>query len=182
MRKMPQDAVDYVAEGLKESLFFKRNTEDKTRENLEAEKAKLQNRLSVMYEDRLDRKISDEFYNQRFTEYSKKIKDLDTLISRYTYADIDYYQFGVKTLELAKNSAILYENAKPDEKRELLGFLLQNSKLIDQKPQFTYGKPFDRVRQRAESELCFILERVRGIEPLSRPWQGRIMPLYYTRL
>ncbi len=151
MQKMPQDAVDYVAEGLKESLFFKRNTEDRTRENLEAEKAKLQNRLSVMYEDRLDRKISDEFYNQRFAEYSKKIKDLDTLISRYTYADIDYYQFGVKTLELAKNAAILYENAKPDEKRELLGFLLQNSKLIDQKPQFTYGKPFDRVRQRAES-------------------------------
>ncbi len=151
MHKMPQDAVDYVAEGLKQSLYFKRNTEDVTREKLEAEKAKLQNRLSVMYEDRLDRKISDEFYNQRFAEYSKKIKDLDTLISKYTYADIDYYQFGVKTLELAKNAAILYENAKPDEKRELLGFLLQNSKLIDQKPQFTYGKPFDRVRQRAES-------------------------------
>ena len=24
-------------------------------------------------------------------------------------------------------------------------------------------------------------ERVRGIEPPSRPWEGRILPLYYTR-
>ncbi len=149
--EMPQDAVDYVAEGLKQSLYLKRNTEDKTREQLEAEKNKLQNRLSVLYEDKLDRVISDEFYNQKFNEYSEKIKALDTLISKYTYADIDYYQFGVKTLELAKTAAILYKNALPDEKRELLNFLLQNSTLKSQTPQFTYGKPFDRVRQRALS-------------------------------
>lgn len=28
----------------------------------------------------------------------------------------------------------------------------------------------------------FCLERLRGIEPLSRPWQGRIIPLYYSRV
>ena len=131
---MPQDALDYVAEGLKESLYFKRNTEDKTRLKLETEKTKLQNRLSVLYEDRLDRKISEEFYDQKFNEYSGKIKDLDSLISKYTYADIDYYQFGVKTLELAKRAAELYENALPEEKSELLHFLLSNSPLIAQKP------------------------------------------------
>lgn len=149
--KMPQEAVDYVTEGLKQSLFFKRNTEDKTRLKLEAEKSKLQNRLSVLYEDKLDRVIAEDFYNQKFEEYSQKIKDLDTLISKYTYADIDYYQFGSKTLELAKNAAELYKNALPAEKRELLNFLLLNSTLTAQKPQFTYGKPFDRVRQRVES-------------------------------
>ncbi len=149
--EMPQDAVDYVAEGLKQSLYFKRSTVDRTRVKMEAEKSKLQNRLSVLYEDKLDRNISEEFYNQKFEEYSKKIKDLDTLISTYTYADIDYYQFGSKTLELAKRAAELYKNAKPDEKRELLGFLLQNSSLTAQTPQFTYRKPFDRVRQRALS-------------------------------
>ena len=25
------------------------------------------------------------------------------------------------------------------------------------------------------------MERVTGIEPVSRPWQGRIIPVYYTR-
>lgn len=151
LSKMQQDTVEYVADGLKQSLYFKRATVDRTRQKMEAEKAKLQNRLSVLYEDRLDRVISEDFYTQRFNEYSEKIKDLDTQISKYTYADIDYYQFGVKTLELAKRAAELYENAKPDEKSELLHFLLLNSPLTDQTPQFTYRKPFDRVRQRALS-------------------------------
>ena len=67
------------------------------------------------------------------------------LISKYTYADIDFYQFGAKTLELTKTAAILYKNALPEEKRELLNFLLLNSTLLAQKPQFNYTKPFDRV-------------------------------------
>lgn len=25
------------------------------------------------------------------------------------------------------------------------------------------------------------IERVRGVEPLSRPWQGRVIPIYNTR-
>ena len=28
---------------------------------------------------------------------------------------------------------------------------------------------------------CALLERVRGIEPLSIPWEGIILPMYYTR-
>ena len=32
--------------------------------------------------------------------------------------------------------------------------------------------------QKSESE---ILERDTGIEPVSRPWEGRIMPLYESR-
>ena len=28
---------------------------------------------------------------------------------------------------------------------------------------------------------CAILERVRGIEPLFHPWEGRVLPMYYTR-
>jgi hypothetical protein len=30
-----------------------------------------------------------------------------------------------------------------------------------------------------KSEIC--LERDRGIEPLSQPWQGRVLPLYQSR-
>lgn len=148
---MPPDAIEYVTEGLKQSLYFKRDTEDRTRLKLETEKTKLQNRLGVLYEDKLDRTITEEFYNSKFKEYSIRIKDLDTLVSKYTYADIDYYQFGAKTLELSRIAATLYKKALPEEKRELLNFLLQNSSLKAQIPLFIYSKPFDKVRQRALS-------------------------------
>jgi len=80
------------------------DTEDKIRDNLVKEKTKLQNRLDVLYEDKLDRKISDEFYDNKFNLYSKKILELDEKISQYTKQDINYYEFGSKILELAKNA------------------------------------------------------------------------------
>jgi hypothetical protein len=30
--------------------------------------------------------------------------------------------------------------------------------------------------------FVYEMERVRGIEPLSRPWEGRILPMNYTRV
>lgn len=32
-----------------------------------------------------------------------------------------------------------------------------------------------------ELENHYRMERVRGIGPLSHPWEGRILPMYYTR-
>ena len=38
------------------------------------------------------------------------------------------------------------------------------------------------LKKKAPTEVeAFFLERVTGIEPVSRPWQGRIIPVYYTR-
>lgn len=149
--KMPQEAVDYVAEGLKQSLYLKRNTEDKTRQKLEEEKSKLQNRLDRLYEDKLDGVVSQEFYGQKSEEYSARIKELDSHISQYTHADLDYYDFGNKTLELAKKASVLYKNANPEEKRELLGFLLSDSVLFNKKAVFSYKKPFNRIAERVSS-------------------------------
>lgn len=145
---MPQKAIDYVTNGLKQSLNLKRNTEDKAKQNLEEQKQKLENRMSVLYEDRLDRTITKDFYDRKSAEYETKVKDLEQKISRYTQADFDYYQFGSKILELANKASFLYKNALPEEKRELLGFLLSNSQLKDEKVLINYKKPFDRVLNR----------------------------------
>ena len=37
------------------------------------------------------------------------------------------------------------------------------------------------VKNAENFQQCAILERVRGIGPLSHPWEGRILPMYYTR-
>ena len=151
LEKIPDDTVPYVAEGLRRSLYAKRETEDKTKEKLEVEKKKYENRLGVLYEDKLDRIIDEDFYNKKSAEYEAKIKELDQQISKRTLADIDYYKFGSKILELAKRASFLYENGNDKEKQELLNFLLLNSSLRDEKLCISYKKPFDKVYQRA---LC----------------------------
>lgn len=149
--KMPQQAVDDVKEGLKQSLSIKRNIEDKRKQQLEEEKAKLEKRLDALYEDKVDEVITTGFYTKKSEEYSERIKELDGLLSKYTQANLDYYDFGVKTLELAKKASFLYKNAKPEEKQELLGFLLSHSVLFNKKALFSYKKPFAAIAERVSS-------------------------------
>jgi len=147
--QVPEKTISYIKQGLKSSLNLKRETEDKTRENLETRKKKLQNNLSTLYEDRLEKVVTTEFYKKKFKEYSDEIEDLEDKINRHTKADIDYYNFGSKILELATNTSYLYKKGKSDEKRELLNFLLLNSTLKDGKVSLQYKKPFDTIYQRA---------------------------------
>ncbi|MFA5248176.1 MAG: recombinase family protein [Patescibacteria group bacterium] len=62
---------------------------------------------------------------------------------------LDYYALGSKILELADNVSLLYKNANPNEKQQLLNFLLSNSKLRDGKVLISFKKPFDSIYQRA---------------------------------
>ena len=143
--------MDYITASLKSSLVVKRNTTDRERQRLQDQKDKLLARLDRLYEDKLDAEITDEFYNRKFEEYSKKVTDLDTRISKYTQADIDYYRYGSTMLQLAHQASKLYRLANDNEKRELLGYLLSNCQLLDKELVVTYRKPFDTILKRKES-------------------------------
>ena len=149
--RMPQKTIEYVSQGLKQSLNLKRITEDKMHDNLVAEKSLNRNRLDALYEDKLDGNISSDIYKIKSEIYEKKINELDDQIIKYTKADIDYYKLGINILELARNASFLYEKANSTEKRELLGFLLLDSTLKDGEPSLHYKKPFNMIYQRA---LC----------------------------
>ena len=149
--ELPKDTVDYITASLKSSLVVKRNTTDRERQRLQDQKDKLLARLDRLYEDKLDAEITDEFYNRKFEEYSKKVTDLDTRISKYTQADIDYYRYGSTMLQLAHQASKLYRLANDNEKRELLGYLLSNCQLLDKELVVTYRKPFDTILKRKES-------------------------------
>lgn len=147
--KVPAETQECITEGLRQSFGLKRDTEDVIKQNLETRKKRLEERLKILYNDRLDQIITPELYQEKFAENSAELKDLDKKISRYLNADIDYYSLGSKILELANNLSFLYKNALPDEKQELMNFLLSNSKLRDGKMLISYKKPFDNIYQRA---------------------------------
>ncbi|MBU0660933.1 recombinase zinc beta ribbon domain-containing protein [Patescibacteria group bacterium] len=149
--ELPKDTVDYITEALKDSLDIKRDTTDRERKRLEDRKIKLMTRLDRLYEDKLDNNITEDFYNRKFNEYTEQVTDLDSRISNYTQADIDYYRYGSGILELAHKASKLYRMANDEEKRELLGYLLSNCQLIDKKLVIEYRKPFEMIMKRNTS-------------------------------
>ena len=148
--KVPAETQLSISEGLKKAFELKRGTEDVTMQNLEDRKKQFEEKMAILYEDRLNKIVTPEFYQNKFAECASEVESLDIKISLYTKANINFYVFGTKILELADNVGFLYENANPSEKQELLNFLLSNSKLKDKKMLISYKKPFDNIYQRVK--------------------------------
>jgi len=152
--RLSENGHAYVVAGLKQSLEEKRATHDKDYDMLIREHSTLKNRLDKMYEDKLDGRVTDDFYDSKYAEYKNRLDDLAERIALHNNADIGYYEFGRKILELSKNAGKLFEKANPDEKRELLGFLLSNSSLKDSKPEFVLKQPFFQIAKHSSVDEC----------------------------
>ncbi len=142
---LSENGVAYVAAALKESLEEKRSWHDRVYQEMVSEKDRLKNRLDKMYEDHLDGKVSDPFYDQKFKEYSERMMGLEQKIAEHDRADINYYEFGQKILELAKNAQLLLKEATSEERREFFSYLLSNSVLKDGKANFQLKQPFSTI-------------------------------------
>lgn len=157
---LSENGLAYVTAGLKQSLEEKRATHDKDYDMLVREHSMLKNRLDKMYEDKLDGRVTDEFYDSKYSEYKNRLDNLAERIALHNKANISYYEFGRKILELAKNAGKLFEQAKPEEKRELLQFVLSNSTIKDSMPDFTLKQPFFSIAKHSSVDEC-------------STWQGR---------
>lgn len=135
--------------GLKKSLEEKREWHDDIYREMVKERSTVKNRLDRMYGDKLDGKVSDAFYGQKQKEYTARLDELEIRIARHDRADISYYDFGLKILELAKKAKFLYEMATPQEKQELLRFLLSNSTLKDGEADLSLKQPFLAISKHA---------------------------------
>lgn len=150
--KLSDKGSEYVVAALKQSLGEKRATHDVVYQNLMRERSRLKARLDRMYEDRLDGKITEEFYDAKFNEYTARLEQVELDMKQHDQADVNYYDFGVKILELAKNAQKLYEAANPEERQELLQYLLSNSTLKDRVPNFSLKKPFSLMAKHAQAK------------------------------
>ena len=150
--EMSDKGLKYVKTALKQSLGDKKETHDKVYQNLLRERSTLKNRQERVYEDHLDENIQKEQYDKLAEKYTKRLEDIDIEMRQHDKADVNYYDFGVRILELAKNAQILYDMAEPEEKQELLHYLLSDSKLKNKKPVFGLKKPFNKVSERAKKD------------------------------
>jgi site-specific DNA recombinase len=157
--------VEFVSAGLKQSLSEKREWTDKAFDDLVAEQSQLRNRMDNMYEDRLDRKISEPDYDRRFKDYTEQLEKVESQIAKHNRADVNYYEFGHKILELAENAENLLKQAEPEEKRELVLYLLSNSTIKDGEPNFSLKQPFSTIAKHAPSGTCSTWQGCWGSNP-----------------
>ncbi|MFB6305804.1 MAG: hypothetical protein ABEH43_02240, partial [Flavobacteriales bacterium] len=89
--------------------------------------------------------ITEEMYDKKLEEYESEQEDLLEEMKKYDEADKSFYLASKHILRLAKKAKEIFESSEPEEKRELLNFLLQNSTLKGRKPIYKVKSPFNSI-------------------------------------
>ena len=108
------------------------------------------------------RRITKDFYNKKFKEYTEKQQKLIIKMNLYDKADKEHYITANNILILAQRVQEVFEGSEVAEKRQLLNFLLQNLELKGKKLIYKLKTPFDTVLlAHNRSDLLRMLNDVR---------------------
>ena len=119
----------------------------------ERAQSQLQRRMDATYIDKLDGKITDDFWQRKQAKWNKEELRIESLIS-----GLQENKAGEKLLtmqrilELAQNAHSIYLTRKPAEQAELLKNVLSNCSIDTVSLYPTYRKPFDMICKRAKNE------------------------------
>jgi hypothetical protein len=133
----------WVREALHASHADQRREHQEAIKRLQAEHARLGERINAMYIDKLDGKIGGDFFDRFAGEWRGEQQRLQREIDRHETAEQSYMDEGVQILELARNAQRLFKRQAPREKRRLLNFLLSNCSWENGEVHATFRQPFD---------------------------------------
>ncbi len=143
-----------MAEWIKEGLTIRAQNAQQSHNNhlvtLQTQHTKVSHRLNKLFDDRLDGKVADEtFARAKEVEYVTELNDLKYKIEEAKKRNPNFYETGVKTLELINLLYSQYLMADPHEKAVILKRIASNYTLNDATPCPTYKKPFSIFAKRA---------------------------------
>ncbi|MCK5230084.1 MAG: hypothetical protein KAR13_07450, partial [Desulfobulbaceae bacterium] len=108
---------------------------------------KLQNPSMRLYVDKLDRRIDQNFYDQKSSEWKQEQDEIPKKNEGHQGANRTYFNEGLKLLELAQRAVILYEKQDMQEKRRIINFVCSNSIWKDGRLHPNYCQPFDMLAE-----------------------------------
>ena len=141
--KMDDRVFEKMRKALQSSHVDEQQETKQAVEQLQNEHMRLEDRISAIYQDRLDGRIDTHFFDKISKEIREEQADCLGHIERVQNAKNSYMNAGIRLLELGLSAKALFEGKNAFEKQRLLKFLLSNPKLEDGKVVAIFRKPFD---------------------------------------
>lgn len=145
---------DEVLIALQESLD---RDDQRTRTETASHRAGLEKRLAAVrrrmdqgYQDKLDGKIPEDFWERKMSEWRGEEQQIQMAIDGFRESTADRVLSAKKTLELANKAYSLYLTQNSAEQAKLLRMVLLNCSIDAVSVYPTYRKPFDMIFQRAK--------------------------------
>jgi site-specific DNA recombinase len=154
---IPQERIDKVVEGLKQSTEAKTLYNRNSIEALDKEYALVQVKIDKIMDLLIDSSITKVDYDKKLKELKEKQYDLNIQKEEHTKADENYYITASTVFNLAKNALKLFESSEIAEKRSILNYLLQNCVANGKKLEFSLRSPFNEILNTSQ-----IISKLRG--------------------
>ncbi|MBT3538681.1 hypothetical protein HN481_00965, partial [Candidatus Parcubacteria bacterium] len=137
--------LKWLENSLKDSHVDQREYKEKQMKSNNEELKKIEQRLEAIYEDKIDKNITLEFYNKKFEEYSAIQESVEKKIKKLNDNTVDLYRQGVAIHDLAFNAKKDYLNSKTsvEKKRDILSEIFLNFQLKDLKLATKYTPAFE---------------------------------------
>lgn len=154
-----------LEKALKESHADEINYYQAKRQALDVQHARIQKRLEAIYEDKIDGKITADFYERKFKEYSEEKESILNQLSKLSDTNAQYYEAGFAIHELALKARDIYQSEKADvdERRLLLSHVFSNLTLNGSELRVNYTLAFE-----------FLAEWMPRINKVFEPSKNRI--------
>lgn len=134
--------MEWIRKALKDSHQDKIAYHENAISSLNAKQQQIHKRLSRIYDDKIDGKISEEFYHAKLKEYKQEESEIIESIKKYSNVNFKYYDFGLNFYDLSQKSKEIYMRASDEEKKRLIKMVFGELVLDEGKLIAEYSKPF----------------------------------------
>jgi site-specific DNA recombinase len=111
----PKEILEWIVTALRESHTDEKAFHDAAISRLQAEYRRLQNRIDVMYLDKLDGRIETAFFDSKSAEWRAEQDRLLRDVATHPAANQTYIEEGVRLLHLAQRAHELFERQEAGE-------------------------------------------------------------------
>ena len=150
--KIDDSMVEDIKQALRESHQDKIAYHNDALKALNRRAKHVQGLIDKAYEDKLSGVISEDFWKRKSSEWQNELVEINNKIESHNNADINYFETGVKILELANNAYNMYLTQSRYEQRKLLNIILSNCTFYRGTLYPIYKKPFDIFAKRHQFE------------------------------
>ena len=170
--------ANWIKKALKESHSEEIDYHNKAVEETNRRYEQIQRRLNMLYDDKLDGKIDNNFYEQKFKQYTEEKEAVLEAKQQHGNAQTEYFEMGINILDLSQKAKKVYQKAEKEDRRNLLNIIFSNLYLDDGKIQASYSPAFEILADCVSSSNKFFeLAKNRSIKQKTSLTEADFVPL-----
>jgi DNA invertase Pin-like site-specific DNA recombinase len=150
--QIPKDALEELQKQLGKSIYAKKQYQFDAISTLDKEFKKNQKKLDILLETRINERITEDEFNEKSLQIRRQQEEIIEKKKLHNDADEKFAITVSYLLTLSSRAYDIFKSSKPEEKRELMNFLLWNPTLKHGKLLYTYKKPFDIIARASKCQ------------------------------